>query len=270
MQKNSHRVAKACLGKYVAFCDGDDYWHDPEKLQKQVNYLENHPECGLLFADCDLQHVRTGKSIRNFNYQRGFRSFGNLTSEELWRKWGVWTLTAIVRRHLYDDVIEKDPDLHQNDKFLVDDFQLWLELSLLSTVTYIPESLATYRSLDESVSNSQDVKKQLRFWKSYHEMRLYLCDKHKLPQNVRTEAQAAWFDQAIRLAFYEKDSTLASEVKSKKNRLTWKEWLLYLGAKNLAVHRACRAAIFSLNRFRRPQDLRTSLGLPGTPEKNWK
>jgi len=45
MFENFNRVWKACAGKYIATLDGDDWWHDPEKLAIQVAFMEEHPEC---------------------------------------------------------------------------------------------------------------------------------------------------------------------------------------------------------------------------------
>jgi hypothetical protein len=134
------------------------------------------------------------------------------------------------------------------------DVQLWAELSLISDVSYIPESLATYRIQDESVTNNKDPRKRLLFWISISEMKMYLCDKHKLSEDIRRESESIWFDKSLRLAFHDRNHELAMQVKRKKRTFTLKEWLRYFGARHFAVHYACRAAILLLNFVKKQPD----------------
>ncbi|AFZ13628.1 glycosyl transferase family 2 [Crinalium epipsammum PCC 9333] len=49
--RNFGTIIQACQGQYIALIDDDDYWTSPYKLQKQVDFLDNHPECTVCFHD---------------------------------------------------------------------------------------------------------------------------------------------------------------------------------------------------------------------------
>lgn len=51
---NTLRVLAACTGAYIALCEGDDYWISPDKLQKQVDFLDMHSDYSMCFSDVEV------------------------------------------------------------------------------------------------------------------------------------------------------------------------------------------------------------------------
>lgn len=85
--------------KYVAFCEGDDYWTDPYKLQIQVDFLESHPEYTMCFHQANTILDETGEETDRFPAQN-FRSIESrdYDSTELFLKWTVPTASMVVNR----------------------------------------------------------------------------------------------------------------------------------------------------------------------------
>jgi glycosyltransferase involved in cell wall biosynthesis len=62
-----------CAGKYIALCEGDDYWIDPLKLEKQVNFLEKNIEYIGTYHDCKILNEE-GKLVDDFITKKNFHS----------------------------------------------------------------------------------------------------------------------------------------------------------------------------------------------------
>lgn len=84
----------ACRGKYISFCEGDDYWTDPNKLEKQVSFLEANPDFVITYTDCQ-PFDENGEIDADFGGARR-----DLSAQELKKAPPIFTLTACFRNVL--------------------------------------------------------------------------------------------------------------------------------------------------------------------------
>lgn len=54
----------AAQGRYIAECDGDDYWTDPYKLQRQYEFMEANPEYAICYHNYVIKNMQTGKTLQ--------------------------------------------------------------------------------------------------------------------------------------------------------------------------------------------------------------
>jgi len=260
--KNIHRVRKACRGKYIAFCEGDDYWHDPYKLKKQVDYLESHPECGLVYSSYDVYHCKSKKTIKDFIRYRKWEIIKNPKLTDYFtslkkiggRRVGILTCTVIVQKNILENIIKADPHLHSNGHFLVGDIQIWAELIHNTSVHYIPESMATYFITEESATRSKDKRKVLMLQISGAEVKIYLCNKYKLPSNFRSKFEENRDKDLLRLALYTRDAELAEDLRKTNGRWNYLDWIRYYGARNIFVYSIYHVAYVFKNIFSKNND----------------
>ena len=126
-----------CNGKYIALIDGDDYWTDPHKLQKQVSFLEANSTYSVCFHNVNLLYE--DKTTRPFRNYKGITHF---TTKDLLSDWIVPTCSMVFRNYFLDNKIS----FSEHDKLVASgDLNLLLKLSLLGDLKLIDVVMGVYR-----------------------------------------------------------------------------------------------------------------------------
>lgn len=150
--------------KYIALCEGDDYWTDPLKLQKQVDFMEKHCECSLCFHNA-LIHYQDGSRTDKLFRELEERYY---TGEEVYENWTVPSASVLIR----SSILRFEEIKKRYDKRMAGfDIVIILVCSLFGRLYCIPDVMSVYRvtkggqtqSLTSNVKEGKDINLRMTF-----------------------------------------------------------------------------------------------------------
>ena len=177
-RENYRRCVEAARGKYIAFCDGDDYWCDTNHLAEQVALMEQNPHIGLCYTLAKRRDAE-GSLVGRFPIWKG-----HTTLDALLHDWCVENCTTLARR---DAVMAyyatEKPENHP--EWLTEDLPMWLYVAAHYGVAYIDQETAVHRVFADSVSHSTSLAKRLAFCDSSSNIKLWFDERYNASRQRR-------------------------------------------------------------------------------------
>jgi glycosyltransferase involved in cell wall biosynthesis len=147
--KNGIRTFKACTGKYIAMCEGDDYWCDNTKLQLQTDFLEANPDYSLCFSSVWVKDDY-GNDLPYENYYNTLHKEVYTLEDFVISEKNIVPTPSVVFRNVLPDPYPKF-----FLESLVGDMPVQLFAGDKGKARFINKRLAVYRDHDGGVTKSE-------------------------------------------------------------------------------------------------------------------
>lgn len=147
--KNHYFLLKNCKGKYIAQLEGDDFWIDKNKLQKQYNILEKTNYIGVVHSNLEVNHndIIIGK-------YKIYEKEKELKINELLKKGMLFHTATLMYRNIFKI---KEYNIIWQAHQLISDFTIAFILLDLGKILYIPNEMSVYRRNDKIQQNVSNI-----------------------------------------------------------------------------------------------------------------
>lgn len=155
-------------GELICFLDSDDLWKR-EKLEKQVQFVDSHPEYGLIATE--IQGINAGGEIRGGGKAEIYQIHNGMVADALLFANWIQTSTVMLQRKCLEQTGGFDEDVGQ----FGEDWLLWMKVAILFPIYFLPEPLVQYRFHAEQLTTHQPEKQFRSLMQCLHKL-------EKLPQ----------------------------------------------------------------------------------------
>jgi len=189
MIRNFLRTLNSCTGKYIALCEGDDYWTDQLKMQKQVNLLEADPKVIFTFHDNIILHNESGKEVLRV----GRRKIDNIVDvESLILEKNFATASVIFRNILNFNLLP-----YWFDQILQPDYALFLLLAEKGTGVFIPDVMSVYRVHEKGIWSGTNTDILVREQGAFFSFAKEYFSSNKIRRAIRMRKKLLYYNYGI-------------------------------------------------------------------------
>jgi glycosyltransferase involved in cell wall biosynthesis len=174
---------KNARGKYLAMCEGDDYWTDPYKLQKQVDFLESNPEYAICFHRANL---KVENDIQINDQYVGPEEEKDLLIEDFILSNPVPTVSAMFKNVLHENFEDWESKMPFGDLLI---YTKVLKITNLKA-KYIPDVMATYRIHNGGIHSGSFTADKVKTFEK-HLQHVKLIKEHLLKKSYRKQTTHA-------------------------------------------------------------------------------
>ena len=172
-----------CRGQYIADCAGDDFWIDPDKLEKEVSVMESHPNVTMVITNWQYYDEQTQQTTPSRQQQHAPITPGRdlLRAIITQQNMSVFHLcTSLYRSDIFRKAYEEDTYMFRNKDLCSEDMQIASAMAWYGDIAYLPDVTLNYSISDRSVSNVTDSEKAFRFVSRTIELTNYLANKYHI------------------------------------------------------------------------------------------
>jgi glycosyltransferase involved in cell wall biosynthesis len=164
-----------CKGKYIAICEGDDFWSDDLKLQKQVDFLEENSDFSMCFHNSDrIYEIEEINKIYNVVENKDY------SIDELFLRWIAPTSSLIFKK----EVVSKISEVALDKRILNGDLIIVLSSFDFGKVRGFKDFMSSYRIHENGISQKRIKEDNLKHLLNY--IPHYKLIKEKFPKISKT------------------------------------------------------------------------------------